>query len=163
MTVSATRTIEKTDSLPLLQRIAGKDTTAVNECVEAYGNFIWALAKRFTDSTEEAEAAAQEIFLDIWRYSLNAERTPSDESRLIALIAKLRLLGYLQAKRTKIYDEHRETTNKGRERTREANELYQSVESIKEVGGRERTREGSEQGKSRRAEPDFIAPNPVRH
>jgi len=91
-----TRIIQKTKPSTILQRIAKKDKTAVKDCIDAYGNFIWALARKFTASTEEAEAAAQEIFHDIWRYSECASKSQSAESVLIALIARRRLTRYLQ-------------------------------------------------------------------
>jgi DNA-directed RNA polymerase specialized sigma24 family protein len=91
-----TRIIQKTKPSTILQRIAKKDKTAVKDCIDAYGNFIWALARKFTASTEEAEAAAQEIFHDIWRYSERASKSQSAESVLIALIARRRLTRYLQ-------------------------------------------------------------------
>ncbi len=96
MTALTTRTIKKTKSLSILQRIADKDQTAVKDCVDTYGNFIWALARKFTDSTEEAEAAAQEIFTDIWRYVERVDECQSAESVLIAQIARRRLIRHLQ-------------------------------------------------------------------
>ena len=93
---SATRTIQSTEPLTILQRIENKDRTAVNDCVETYGNFIWALAKKFTASTEEAEAATREIFVDIWRYSKRADESPTAENILIAQIARRRLITYLR-------------------------------------------------------------------
>ena len=63
MTAPATRTIQETKPLTILQRLVEKDKTAVTDCLDAYGNFIWALARKFTASSEEAEAAAQEILL----------------------------------------------------------------------------------------------------
>ena len=96
MIALTTRTIQKMKPLTILQRIAKKDKTAVKDCVDAYGNFIWALARKFTASTEEAEAAAQEIFTDIWRYAECADKAQSAESVLITLIARRRLIRYLQ-------------------------------------------------------------------
>jgi RNA polymerase sigma-70 factor (ECF subfamily) len=96
MTALATRTIKKTKSLTILQRIANKDQTAVEDCIDTYGNFIWALARKFTASTEEAEAATEEIFIDIWRYSERGDKPQSVESVLISLIARRRLIKYLQ-------------------------------------------------------------------
>lgn len=97
MTALATRTIQKTRTLTILQRIAEKDKTAVADCLDAYGNFIWALARKFTASREEAEAAAQEIFIDIWRYAERAaDQPPTAEKLLIALIARQRLIKFLQ-------------------------------------------------------------------
>ena len=92
MTAAATRKIQKTKTLNILQRVAERDKTAVKDCINTYGNFIWALAKKFTASTEEAEAATQEIFIDIWRYSERADKTQSVEKKLIAMIALRRLI-----------------------------------------------------------------------
>lgn len=96
MTALATRTIEETKSLTLLQRIGDKDKTAVKDCIDTYGNFIWALARKFTRSREEAEAAAQEIFIDIWRYAEHGDHPQSGENLLVAMIARRRLIKYLQ-------------------------------------------------------------------
>jgi len=96
MTALTTRTIPKTKPLNIFQRVANKDQTAVRDCVDTYGNFIWALARKFTASTDEAEAAAQEIFTDIWRYSECANKSQSAESVLIAQIARRQLIRYLQ-------------------------------------------------------------------
>lgn len=96
MTALATRTIQKTKSLTILQRLAKKDKTAVKNCVDTYGNFIWALARKFTASREEAEAAAQEIFIDIWRYAALGDSNQSAEHLLIGQIARRRLIKYLQ-------------------------------------------------------------------
>lgn len=104
MTALAIGTIEKTKSLTILQRVANKDKTAVKDCIDAHRNFIWELARRFTDSPEEAETARREIFLDVWRHSRIARKMPPDESNLIALIAERRLLRRLQIRREKIYN-----------------------------------------------------------
>ena len=95
MTGVAIRQIQRTNALPILPRIAKKDKTAVEDCVNIYGDFIWALACKFTASTEEAEAATREIFIDIWRYAESADKTQSDERLLISLIARRRLVKYL--------------------------------------------------------------------
>lgn len=89
-------TKQKVIPLSIFQRIAEKDKTAAQDCVDTYGNFIWALAKKFTNSTEEAEVAVQEIFIDIWRYAEHGDKTQSAETILIALIARRRLIKYLQ-------------------------------------------------------------------
>ncbi len=96
MTALATETVKRTKSLTILQRITNKDKTAVKDCVDAYGDFIWALARKFTASREEAEAAVQEIFNDIWRYAERASKNQPAENILIAQIARRRLIKYLQ-------------------------------------------------------------------
>jgi DNA-directed RNA polymerase specialized sigma24 family protein len=92
MESSAHQTNSGTQSTAILQRIHKADRTAVEDCVEAYGNLVWALAKKYTDSLEEAEAATQEIFLDIWRYAGHCDPTKSDEVAFICLIARRRLI-----------------------------------------------------------------------
>lgn len=77
------------DLLPLtiLQRITNSDKTAVEACMKTYGNLVWALAKKFTDSPEETENAAREVFLDIWKYACDCDSAKTDETDFIALIA----------------------------------------------------------------------------
>lgn len=97
MTGLATRKIKKKTTLTIVQRLTEKDKTAVAECIDTYGNFVWALAQKFTASNEEAETAAQEIFLDIWRYAERAADAPAPaEKLLIALIARQRLIKFLR-------------------------------------------------------------------
>ncbi len=96
MTGLATRTIQKTETSTILRRIAKKDKTAVKNCLDVYGNYIWALARKLTDSREEAETATEEIFIDIWRYWERARNTHSIEKKLIATIALRRLIKPLQ-------------------------------------------------------------------
>jgi RNA polymerase sigma-70 factor (ECF subfamily) len=83
------------ESLTILQRIENKDRTAVEGCIDAYGNLIWALARKFTASTDEAETATLEIFQDIWRYSERTDKTQSAEKKRIALIALRRLIKHI--------------------------------------------------------------------
>ena len=70
---------------------------AVKDCVDVYGDFIGALARKFTGSTEEAaaEAAAQEIFIDIWQYAERGDKAQPADNTLISLIALRLLIKYL--------------------------------------------------------------------
>lgn len=96
MTVLTVPAIINTEPPTILQRIESKDRTVVKDGVDAYGNFVWALAKKFTHSNEEAEAAAQEIFIDIWRYAELGDQPRTHENLLIGLIARRRLVKYLE-------------------------------------------------------------------
>lgn len=69
--------------------------------MDSYGNFIWALAQKFTASKEEADAAVREIFIDIGRYAERGGETQSAENILIAQIARRRLVKYLTKSQTK--------------------------------------------------------------
>lgn len=80
---------------PILMRVAHGDRSAVRDCLSEYGSFIWALAKRITASNEEAVAATEEIFIDIWRYSKRGEEPRIDEKAIITQIARRRLMKYM--------------------------------------------------------------------
>ncbi len=82
---------QKRNSLTMLQNIARNDRIAVTECVDKYGNLIWALAKKFTDSKEEASLATQEIFTDIWQYAGRFDADKIEERVFITLIARRHL------------------------------------------------------------------------
>jgi len=92
MTALAARTIKKTQDSTILQRIAERDKTAVKDCIDAYGNFIWALARKFTRTREEAARATEEIFIDIWQHRKRERDTQTIEKKLIAMIALRRLI-----------------------------------------------------------------------
>jgi len=96
-----TRTIKRTQPLTILNKTVKKEKTAVQDCFDIYGSFIWALARKFTASTEEAEAATQEIYIDIWRHAERGDKNQSAETLLIAQIARRRLIKYLTTSRTK--------------------------------------------------------------
>ncbi|MFN0278495.1 MAG: hypothetical protein ACKVRN_07825 [Pyrinomonadaceae bacterium] len=88
----ATGTIQVTEASTILRRIAKKDKTAVKDCIDAYGTFIWALARKLTKSRTEAERASEEIFIDIWRYCETSSNIQSTEKEAIAMIALRRLI-----------------------------------------------------------------------
>ena len=76
----------------MFQRIAENDRTAIADCVDCYGNLIWALARKFTVSTAEAEIAAREIFTDIWQFAGRFDSTDLDEPLFITRVARRRLI-----------------------------------------------------------------------
>ena len=80
----------------ILTRIAGADQSAVQECVELYGKMIWALAKKHTNSTADAERIVPEIFMDIWKNARFCDLKISEEKNWIALIAQRHLNGFIQ-------------------------------------------------------------------
>ena len=54
----------KTNQNTILRRVAAGDETAVNDCINQYGNLIWALAKKFTPKQEDAEMPFRKF---LWR------------------------------------------------------------------------------------------------
>ena len=72
------------------------DGTPFDESVGSYNEFVWALAQKFTNSREEAQAAVQEMQTDIQRCAERGVFIPSNEDHLVALISWRRLLRFLQ-------------------------------------------------------------------
>ena len=66
------------------------------EAVTPYSKIIQALALKFTNTKEEAEAAAREMFDDIYRYSERGLTVRLDEEQLVSRIALRRLIKYLR-------------------------------------------------------------------
>ena len=94
MQALAVQKIQRNNSSAILQRIAQRDKTALKDSVDNYGNLIWAMVKKFTDTTEDAEAVTQQIFLNIWRYAARFEGTNFDELLFITIIARRQLRKY---------------------------------------------------------------------
>lgn len=80
----------------ILQNEGNKDNTTHKVSADPYNDFIWSLARKFTNSPEEAEAAVREMKIDIQRCAERSVFIPSNEDRLVALIAWRRLLRFLQ-------------------------------------------------------------------
>jgi hypothetical protein len=77
-----------------IQHVANLDKPSTRR-VDEYSEFILALARKFTSSIEEAEAAKREIFTDILRYAHQSKAVPSHDEHLASLIARRRLSRYL--------------------------------------------------------------------
>ena len=91
---ASVNTVPVTDHV--LSRIARGEEFAVEEFMSAYGNLVWALAKRFTNNSEDAEDAVQEIFLEIWQNAGRYDAAKSAESTFITMIARRRLIDRLR-------------------------------------------------------------------
>ena len=84
--------LQKAESPAILQRIAGNDKSVINDCLDTYGNLIWALAKRYTSSAEEAEEAVLQIFKDIWESASQYDSAKGTEEKYILQLAFHRLI-----------------------------------------------------------------------
>lgn len=95
----------------LLERIAAGDSAAVRQCMNAYGNLVWALARRMSVSAADAEDATQEIFLEIWKSAGRYDAAVASEAVFITTIARRRLIDRLRARKrrpaTEEFDEER--------------------------------------------------------
>lgn len=80
----------------ILQRIAGGDTSAIDECVETYGGLVWSLAKRYCNNPDDAEDATQDIFLELWQKAERFDASRGSESTFIATLARRRLIDFFR-------------------------------------------------------------------
>lgn len=76
----------------ILQRIAIGDRTAVDDCLNRYGDLVWSLAKRWLGNPLDAEDAAQEIFVELWQQASKFDPTVAAEATFVAMIARRRLI-----------------------------------------------------------------------
>ena len=84
------------DQEPLLARVAAGDQEAVNACLNRFGNLVWSLARRFTDSRGDAEDAVQEIFIDLWSSAARYDSDKASETTFVAMLARRRLIDRLR-------------------------------------------------------------------
>lgn len=76
----------------LLERVARGDTDAVAECLARYGGLVWALARRHAADPADAEDAAQEVFIDLWRHAARFDPAIAPEATFVTMIARRRLI-----------------------------------------------------------------------
>ncbi|HEX8367733.1 MAG TPA: hypothetical protein VF604_04125 [Pyrinomonadaceae bacterium] len=89
--VSRRQTNQSLKSYSILQRIGQAERGAVEDCLHTYGNLVWALAKKFAKSSEEAEKAAVDIFSDIWARAAFYDLAKCSEEKYILQIVLRRL------------------------------------------------------------------------
>lgn len=88
---AATQFITRTYSAPYRPAKLGR-----KDPIDPYKDFIQDLARKFTNSPEEADAAVQEMMTDIQQCGEKGILARSNEDRLVARIAWRRLLKFLQ-------------------------------------------------------------------
>ena len=85
-----------TSQKTILERIAAGDQAAVQECIDAYGDLIWSLARRFLRNDADAEDAVQDVFIDLWGSAGRFDRTVAAEIAFVSTIARRRLIDKLR-------------------------------------------------------------------
>ncbi len=87
-------TVERTQIVtdPVLPRIAAGDDRAVDECLARYGGLVWSLCRRLSPSASDAEDAAQDVFIEIWKQACRFDARIAAESTFIGMIARRKLV-----------------------------------------------------------------------
>jgi RNA polymerase sigma factor (sigma-70 family) len=86
------RVLEQDVSQGILQRIAAGDQAAIAECVDAYGDLIWSIARKMLRSHEDAEDVVQEVYIDLWSHAGRFDPSKGSETTFVATIARRRLI-----------------------------------------------------------------------
>ncbi len=85
-----------TSQTSILERIAAGDQSAVQACIDTYGDLIWSLARRFLRNNADAEDAVQDIFIDLWGSAGRFDRNVASEIAFVSTIARRRLIDRLR-------------------------------------------------------------------
>jgi RNA polymerase sigma-70 factor (ECF subfamily) len=95
----------QTATKSILERIAAGERSAVNECLDRYGDLVWSLARRYLRNAADAEDAVQDIFIDVWGSAARYDRNIASEVAFISTIARRRLIDRIrQADRRPVTD-----------------------------------------------------------
>lgn len=76
----------------VLPRVASGDPAAIREALARFGGLVWTLSRRGSVNESDAEDAAQEIFLDVWRSADRYDPRIASEATFVATIARRRLV-----------------------------------------------------------------------
>jgi len=60
--------------------------------VDRFGPLVWSLARRFTANAADAEDAAQDVFVALWRVAGRFNPTIASEQTFVAMVARRRLI-----------------------------------------------------------------------
>jgi RNA polymerase sigma-70 factor (ECF subfamily) len=67
--------------------------------MDQFSGLVWSLARRYSESTADAEDATQEIFLEIWKSASRFDRSMGSEAVFIGTIARRRLIDRLRSRK----------------------------------------------------------------
>jgi RNA polymerase sigma-70 factor (ECF subfamily) len=84
--------LKSNEKKPILKRVVAGDESAFADFIDKYGKLVWSLAKKYTQTTEDAEDAVQEIFMEIWQNAERFDESKASEITFIATIARRRLI-----------------------------------------------------------------------
>jgi len=82
----------------LMPRIARGEQPAFAQCVKEYGGLIWGIARRFSPTRADAEDAAQEVFLHLWRNARHFDPSRGSEAVFIATLARRVLINQFRGR-----------------------------------------------------------------
>ena len=88
--------LPRVESPPVLSRVAAGEAAAVQECVDAFGGMVLALARRWSTDDADAEDAVQEVFFDLWKHAGRFDPARASERGFVAMLTRRRLIDRLR-------------------------------------------------------------------
>ena len=76
------------ESSALFERLANKDRSAVDDCIDKHGALVWGISKKFTENNLEAEELTEEIFACLWSCSARFDPKYFNDRTFIMIIAR---------------------------------------------------------------------------
>jgi RNA polymerase sigma-70 factor (ECF subfamily) len=67
--------------------------------MDLYGGLVWSLARRWSETAADAEDAAQEIFLELWKYARRFDPNSGSEAVFVTTVARRRLIDRLRRRK----------------------------------------------------------------
>lgn len=80
------------ESSTLLQRVAAGDKPAVREMIDRFGPLVWSMIGTFSLSRADAEDAAQDVFIHVWKKAHMHDARFGTEDQFVAVLARRRLI-----------------------------------------------------------------------
>lgn len=76
----------------ILERVARQEEGSVDEMIDRFGNLVWSIVRKFCFNPSEAEDAAQEIFVELWKSAPRFNSDIASESTFVGMIARRRMI-----------------------------------------------------------------------
>jgi RNA polymerase sigma factor (sigma-70 family) len=76
----------------ILERVARQEDGSVDEMIDRFGNLVWSIVRKFCFNPSEAEDAAQEIFVELWKSAHRYSPDVASESTFVGMIARRRMI-----------------------------------------------------------------------
>lgn len=78
----------------ILSRIAAEDKSAFEDCIKTYGGLVWKIVRKYAFNNADAEDAAQEVFVALWKNAARFDPEKSPEWAFVSLIAQRKMIDW---------------------------------------------------------------------
>ncbi len=83
---------EPSQSSNLLERVGAGDKPAVREMIDRFGPLVWSMINTFSLTRADAEDAAQDVFIHVWKKARMYDPRFGTEDQFVAVLARRRLI-----------------------------------------------------------------------